>query len=198
VEKQERVRKTTTRAAVTHWVLISSMQSGEARRSFLRRLIDLSTQANRMDHFVRLNKEARSDLEWWYQFCEEWNRVAMMQGPNLRCLRGVGLRGILGDKLVHAVECPVRECHITVQELVPIVIAAAVWGKAWQGKTVQVWCDNQAVISIINRGSSHNKDAMWNGRPHTSGGWTIAELLYPRMTSLCFALCFHRPTNHPL
>ena len=32
-------------------------------RTFLRRLIDLSTKATRLDHFIRLNGEARADLE---------------------------------------------------------------------------------------------------------------------------------------
>ncbi len=49
---------------------------------------------------------------------------------------------------------------ITVEELVPIVIAAAVWGSEWKGKTVKAWCDNTAVVSIVNHGSSRNKEAM--------------------------------------
>ena len=44
--------------------------------------------------------------------------------------------------------------HITVKELVPIVIACAVWGKNWQGKTVRFRCDNAAVVAIINSGRS--------------------------------------------
>ena len=44
--------------------------------------------------------------------------------------------------------------HITVKELIPIVIATAVWGGEWQGKTVRVLCDNEAVVNIINSGSS--------------------------------------------
>ena len=39
-----------------------------AGRTFLRRLIDLSTKAARLDHFIRLNEEARADIEWWYHF----------------------------------------------------------------------------------------------------------------------------------
>ena len=39
-----------------------------ASRIFLRRLIDLSTTARHLDHFIRLNGDARSDLEWWAQF----------------------------------------------------------------------------------------------------------------------------------
>jgi len=47
-------------------------------RTFLRRLIDLSTRVANLDHFVRLNQAARSDLEWWCQFANQWNGKAMM------------------------------------------------------------------------------------------------------------------------
>lgn len=50
--------------------------------------------------------------------------------------------------------------HITIKELVPIVIAAAVWGAAWKGKVVLAQCDNAAVVEIINHGSSKNPEAM--------------------------------------
>lgn len=48
---------------------------------------------------------------------------------------------------------PIASLHITVKELAPIVVAAAVWGINWRGKTILVECDNSAVVSIINRGT---------------------------------------------
>ena len=39
---------------------------------------------------------------------------------------------------------PVASFHITIKELAPIVLAAAIWGKKWRGKTVKVQCDNMA------------------------------------------------------
>ena len=55
---------------------------------------------------------------------------------------------------------PAAGYNITVKELIPIVIAAALWGREWQGKSVLVQCDNAAVVSIINHGSSKNPEAM--------------------------------------
>ena len=49
-----------------------------AGRSFLRRLIDLSTGVCQLHRHIRLNREARADLEWWHQFGQDWNGVAMM------------------------------------------------------------------------------------------------------------------------
>ena len=41
-----------------------------------------------------------------------------------------------------------------------MVIAAIVWGSEWKGKSVLIQCDNEAVVSIVNSGSSKNKEAM--------------------------------------
>lgn len=49
-----------------------------------------------------------------------------------------------------AVVTPMQEAHITIKELVPIVLAVAVWGKEWHGLTVQARCDNSAVVAILN------------------------------------------------
>lgn len=53
-----------------------------------------------------------------------------------------------------AVVTPMQEAHITIKDLVPIVLAVAVWGKEWHGLTVQARCDNSAVVAILNWGSS--------------------------------------------
>ena len=54
----------------------------------------------------------------------------------------------------------ISECHITLKEMVPIVIVAALWGPTWRGKSVLVQCENSAVVSIINHGASKNQDTM--------------------------------------
>lgn len=48
------------------------------------------------------------------------------------------------------------QVHITAKELLPIVIACAVWGQAWQGKTVMCYCDNAAVVAVIRSGRSRH------------------------------------------
>ena len=48
-----------------------------AGRTFLRRMIDLSTIPKELNHWVRLNKGFQSDLHWWAVFLEDWNGVSM-------------------------------------------------------------------------------------------------------------------------
>ena len=50
------------------------------------------------------------------------------------------------------------DVHITVKELVPIVIVATLWGCYWRGKTTQCWMDSAAVVAIINSGRSKCSD----------------------------------------
>ena len=58
--------------------------------------------------------------------------------------------------------CPAswESVHITVKELVPLVVSAALWGRNWQGQTVLCHSDNAAVVFIINTGRSKDQLAM--------------------------------------
>ena len=56
-----------------------------------------------------------------------------------------------------------EKSHITLKELIPIVLAAAIWEKQWTGKTVLAQCDNTAVVAIINSGSSKDAEVMHFG-----------------------------------
>ena len=44
-------------------------------RSFVHWLIDLSKSVTDLNYFVRLNAEARSDIEWWFRFADGCNGV---------------------------------------------------------------------------------------------------------------------------
>ena len=139
-------------------------------RTFLRRLIDLSKIARKPSHFVRLNREARSDIEWWFRFADRWNGVSIMYLTNRKnCDIAVisdasgkwGCGAFHNDKWFQ-LRWPdaIQETHITVKELVPIVLAAAVWGSCWKGKNVMSYCDNAAVVAILNKGDCKEPQAM--------------------------------------
>ena len=46
-------------------------------RTFLRRMINLSSVATELHHHIRLNIAFRSDLQWWASFLEGWNGVSL-------------------------------------------------------------------------------------------------------------------------
>ena len=49
---------------------------------------------------------------------------------------------------------------IATKELVPIVIAAAIWGSQWKGQGVCFHSDNMAVVAVIKKNSSHDPSLM--------------------------------------
>ena len=46
------------------------------------------------------------------------------------------------------------EIPIVAKELVPIVASLAAWGSSWSGGTVQVYCNNMAVVQCLRAGSA--------------------------------------------
>ena len=57
--------------------------------------------------------------------------------------------------------CPSwAEVHISVKELLPIVISCAIWGREMAGRHIRGVCDNAAVVVMINKHSSTNLVAM--------------------------------------
>ena len=111
------------------------------------------------DH-IRLSVGARSDLAWWHFFLESWNHISLMTAAN-RITPDItltsdtsgawGCGGYWGDKWFQLAwedtQCS-PSTNITVK-FIPIVIAAAVWEREWQGKVVGCKCENQAVVAVL-------------------------------------------------
>ncbi len=142
-------------------------------RAFKRRLQDLMTTVERGDRRVRLNLEARTDLEWWFQFGLNWNGTSLMRSlatsENLQESLLSDASGSWGcgatwnekwfqlnwNEAEYA-----RGWSIMPKELLPTVVAAVVWGKHWRCKVIKARCDNMAVVATIKSGACKEKAAM--------------------------------------
>lgn len=144
-----------------------------AGRSFKRWLQDLSAKVNRDDRQVRLNVEARAEIEWWWQFGVRWNGTAMMcsvvaaEQPQVELVTDAsgswGCGAAWNERwfqLSWSMVEEVRAWTIMPKELLPIVVAAAVWGPQWRRLTVKARCDNMAVVATIRSGSCKEQHAM--------------------------------------
>ena len=140
-------------------------------RSFLRRMIDLSMTTRELHHHIRLNIGFRSDLQWWSMFLADWYGVQMLACRSREhpfhtitsdASGGWGCGAFCTDGRWFQIRWPDSwaPLHITVKELLPIIVACAVWGKPWRGKTIKVRCDNAAVVTIVNKGRSKEPRAM--------------------------------------
>ena len=140
-------------------------------RTFLRRMINLSTGVEELHHHIRLNASFRSDLQWWATFIATWNGVSMMLIPSRASYDVVLISDASGNWGCGAYNSQSewfqfqwprewRLVHITIKELLPIVLSCAAWGHSWKGKSVKCLCDNAAVVAIINSGRSKVDKAM--------------------------------------
>ena len=141
-------------------------------RSFLRRLIDL-TVGHTCPHFrITLNAEARADLKAWYEFITNFNGKSCflyrewVSSETLKLYSdaaGVhgGFAAVLGSKwFVGDWPNDLKSFHITIKELFPIVLALEIWGHILSNHKILFFTDNQAVVEIINKNTSKDKDVM--------------------------------------
>ena len=135
-------------------------------RPFLRYTMKIP---RRQDQKVRLNLECRGDIVWWQEFLSAWNGVGFFpHGPLLATVYSDASGGwgcgafILGSAEWLQLLWPASwiEVPIAAKEVVPIVASLAVWGNRWVGGTVQVFCNNMAVVQCLRTGSS--KDPLRN------------------------------------
>ena len=130
-------------------------------RSFLRRMLDLLHTVPMhplKPHPIRLNRGFRADLAWWCLFVSYWNGVSFLAPPaHLPTLQlASDASGTWGCGAWHRshwfqVQWDQRaeSLQIMAKELIPIVLACAVWSPQWQNHRIQCLCDNQAVVAAL-------------------------------------------------
>ena len=87
--------------------------------------------AKHLDHYIRLGLEARADVEWWAHYAGSWNGISMMMSSNIaltQLLQLLQMLLVIGTvKRIQIITGtwtgPVASYHITVKEMLPIVIA---------------------------------------------------------------------------
>ena len=83
--------------------------------------------------------------------CQKWD--VEIHHVTSDALGGWGCAAVIRSKLLQLRWPPAFHNHITTKELVPIVLAAALWGREWTAKTVMACCNNAAVVVVLNKGS---------------------------------------------
>ena len=137
-------------------------------RPFLRRLIDKAHSVSELHHYLKLSKWERDDLQWWFKLLASWNGKSLFfhptweQAPDMSIASdaagSIGFAAIAGLTWF-AGRWP-SEAHnlsIAVKELIPIVIAAHIWGQEWARKRILFKCDNQAIVACLKFGSGRDR-----------------------------------------
>ena len=133
-------------------------------RIFLRHLYSLlaSTSAFKPHYTTRLNSEAQADIEWWSTFVQRWNGRSILcpvktSSPDVEMWSDAsgswGCGAVWGSRWLQLRwdTLPIASAAIAAKEFFPIIVAAVVWGRFWRGSTVCCYCDNVAVVEVLNR-----------------------------------------------
>ncbi len=78
----------------------------------------------------------------------------------IRCLRLLGVWGTLGNQVVSVALVYSSGRLIAPKELLPILLAVAVWGPQWRGRQIVCHCDNMAVVAVVISGYSRETTMM--------------------------------------
>ena len=125
--------------------------------------------ASKSFHHIRLNQDFQADLLWWKTFASQWNGATLIcdlesHQPVVDTSDASGSWGC-GAWCDHRWfqlqwDQQSRDKQIAVKELLPVIIASAIWGHEWAGRRVVSNCDNQAVVAVLNSRDSREKDLM--------------------------------------
>ena len=114
-------------------------------RPFVRRMIDLMSVTKVAYHHIRLNRDFRSYLAWWKTFVDTWNGISFLQltrqlVPSVNVFTDAsgsfGFGAIWGTLWLQG-QWPTEwsQTNIMIKELVPVVVACAMWGCNGQAST---------------------------------------------------------------
>ena len=113
---------------------------------FPHRLCDLlhCTHSHSQSRFIRVNHDKRANLAWWSVFLCDWNGISFFTSPHWSHLSDlqlltdatsdVGFGAFLDGHWFSGRWLPSQQAaSIAFKELIPIIVAAHVWGSNWHG-----------------------------------------------------------------
>ena len=136
-------------------------------RTFLRRLINLTSGINRSYHRVRITRGAKQDLEMWRTFLSEFNGVTFFQVQEwvesfalqlyTDSAGSIGFGVYFQGKWTQG-KWPewVLKMNLSIAalELFPIYVAIKIWGRELANRRVHFRSDNIATVAILNKKTS--------------------------------------------
>ena len=150
-------------------------------RAFLRRLIEKIYTVKKPHYFIKVTKSMKEDLEMWRRFLASYNGITYFRALNLTTgpsfhmgadASGKGYGAVFGSHWIQE-RFPVwwqrlfgnKEIGITVLEFYPIYVLVFMFGHLVQNSNIVFHSDNEGVVKIINKQTSHSPYVMAILRP---------------------------------
>ena len=144
-------------------------------RPFLRRLYDLTLQATKPHHYIRLTKSVKHDLDIWFHFLEHYNGKTMIRkllGTDSHSIHlytdasKFAFGGTYGTYWIQGTwPTNWQTQDITVLELYPIFLLVKMFEHKLVNSSITFHCDNSAIVDIINKQTSKHSTIMNILRP---------------------------------
>ena len=144
-------------------------------RCFLRRLHDRTIGVRSPGSFIFLTKDVKADLALWRDFLKDFNGreiIENLKGDNCKKIvittdsSGHGFGGIIFNRfIIGTFPARWRRFSIATLELFPVYALVCMLAHEWCHSKINFFCDNQAVVHILNQQTSKNKRIMSLLRP---------------------------------
>ena len=130
-------------------------------RIFLNRMLALLRDNYQVEKIL-LTQLFFQDLAWFNTFLSAFNgvtyydkKLASAQVHLDACLTGLGGHF---DSMVYALEIPIgyNNYDICQLEMLNIVVALKIWANHWRNKKIHIYCDNIAVVQVMNTGRTRD------------------------------------------
>ena len=137
-------------------------------RPFMYRLFRAAFSVQHLYRPIRLTQEAKLDLKMWSHLLSHWNGISLFLddsptdagqlGLFTDASGSIGFGGFFQGRWFQGHWTDIQNLQpnpsIAFKELLPIVIAAILWGDDWKQKKLVFYSDNQATVHILNKKSS--------------------------------------------
>ena len=144
-------------------------------RCFLRRLYDTTIGKSNPNCLVFLTDEVKQDLHLWLSFLCSFNGKSLLVDRSLAVSPDIHLYSdssktgyggtFMGKYILGLFPSTWQEYSIAVLELYPIFLLVKMFASEMAYKTVIFHCDNEAIVTIINKQTSKNRRIMKLLRP---------------------------------
>ena len=126
-------------------------------RFFLNRMLQFLRDNNSKKMF-KLHDDFYKDLNWFLVFLQSYNGVTFYDNkpPAQQVFLDASLTGLGGTfaGMVYALSLPpnFRNYNIVHLEILNVMVALKIWGHVWKDCHISIFCDNMAVIQVLNSG----------------------------------------------